>query len=390
MPEAAPLTTEKARSHRTLSEIYEQPRAIEDTLAAYVSGDTLNPTAWAAVRDVLQSAGGSSARGEVIDRLIVAASGTSRHAGLVGEIMIEETSGVAVDVEYASEYPYRLYDTLRAPAVLVLSQSGETADTLAALREAHNRGARTISITNVEGSTMAREADATLLTRAGKEVAIAATKSFTTQLVLLHLLSLLLGRERGRLTAADVAAGLGQLAAIPSLIADALPAWEQQVSTLVADFAHAEAFLFLGRALHYPIAREGALKLKEVSYIHAEAYPTGELKHGPNALLGEGAPIVVLATRDAADPSSMLRYRKSIQLLEDINKQGVNPFVLATEGDTEIASIARNVVFVPAVPESLLPLLEVIPLQLFAYFMALGRGLDVDSPRNLVKAVTVE
>ena len=368
------------RTHVTLSEIYEQPRAIADTLAAYVSGDTLNTEAWAAVKTLLRGA----------DRLIVAASGTSRHAGLAGEIMIEEASGVAVDVEYASEYPYRRYDTLQNPSVLVLSQSGETADTLAALREAASRGARTISITNVEGSTMAREADATLLTRAGKEVAIAATKSFTTQLVVLHLLSLLLGRDRGRLSAAEVAEDLHQLASIPDIIAASLPAWEQRISEIVPSFATAEAFLFLGRALHYPIAREGALKLKEVSYIHAAAYPTGELKHGPNALLGEGAPIVVLATRDDNDPSSLLRYRKSLQLLEDIARQHINAFVIATEGDTEIAAVASNVLFLPRVTEALLPILEVIPLQLFAYFMSLQRGLDVDRPRNLVKAVTVE
>ena len=384
MTETATAASAAPRTHVTLSEIYEQPRAIADTLAAYVSGDTLDAEAWSAVRDVLRGANG------ITDRLIVAASGTSRHAGLAGEIMIEETSGVAVDVEYASEYPYRRYDTLQAPTVLVLSQSGETGDTLAALREATSRGARTISITNVEGSTMAREADATLLTRAGKELAIAATKSFTTQLVLLHLLSLLLGRERGRLSAAEVAENLRQLATIPSIIETSLPGWEKRMSEVVASFANAEAFLFLGRALHYPIAREGALKLKEVSYIHAEAYPTGELKHGPNALLGEGAPIVVLATRDEADPSSMVRYRKSVQLLEDIAKQRINALVIATEGDTEIGAVASNVVFVPAVPEALLPMLEVIPLQLFAYFMSLQRGLDVDRPRNLVKAVTTE
>ena len=368
------------RSHVTLSEIYEQPRAIQDTLDAYVAGDTLHSAAWSGVRDVLRGAG----------RMIVAASGTSRHAGLAGEIMVEEISGVAVDVEYASEYPYRRYDTLAAPAVLVLSQSGETADTLAALREATSRGARTISITNVEGSTMARESDAALLTRAGKEVAIAATKSFTTQLVLLRLLSLLLGRERGRLSAAEVADDLRHLRYLPSRLAGALPEWEGAMSEVVMSFAEAKAFLFLGRALHYPIAREGALKLKEVSYIHAEAYPTGELKHGPNALLGEGAPVVLLATRDESDPSSMLRYRKSLQLLEDIAKQRINALVIATEGDTEIGSLARHCVFVPRVPETLAPILEVVPLQLFAYFMSLQRGVDVDRPRNLVKAVTVE
>ena len=388
MSESTAAIAGPPRTHVTLSEIYEQPRAIADTLAAYVdaTGDapTLNADAWAPIKNVLRGPNGMT------DRLIVAASGTSRHAGLAGEIMIEEASGVAVDVEYASEYPYRRYDTQQTPSVLVLSQSGETADTLAALREASMRGARTVSITNVEGSTMAREADATLLTRAGKEVAIAATKSFTTQLVILHLLSLLLGRERGRLSAAEVAEDLQQLATIPAIIEKSLPAWETRVAEIVKSFADAEAFLFLGRALHYPIAREGALKLKEVSYIHAEAYPTGELKHGPNALLGEGAPVVVLATRDSNDPSSLVRYRKSIQLLEDISRQRINAFVIASEGDTEITALAANVIFIPRVTEALLPLLEVIPLQLFAYFMSLQRGLDVDRPRNLVKAVTVE
>ncbi len=384
MSELTAVATGVPRTHVTLSEIYEQPQSIADTLAAYVSGETLNTEAWAAVRNALRGPNGMT------DRLIVAASGTSRHAGLAGEIMIEEASGVAVDVEYASEYPYRRYDTLQTPSVLVLSQSGETADTLAALREATSRGARTISITNVQGSTMAREADATLLTRAGKEVAIAATKSFTTQLVVLHLLSLLLGRERGRLSAAEVAEDLQQLATIPGIIAASLPIWEQRMSEIVRSFAKAEAFLFLGRALHYPIAREGALKLKEVSYIHAEAYPTGELKHGPNALLGEGAPVVILATRDDADPSSMVRYRKSFQLLEDIARQRINALVIATEGDAEIQSVASDVVFVPRATEALLPILEVIPLQLFAYFMSLQRGLDVDRPRNLVKAVVTE
>ncbi len=384
MSESTAAVTGAPRTHVTLSEIYEQPRAIEETLAAYVSGDTLNTEAWAGVRNALRGPNG------ITDRLIVAASGTSRHAGLAGEIMIEEASGVAVDVEYASEYPYRRYDTLQAPSVLVLSQSGETADTLAALREATSRGARTISITNVEGSTMAREADATLLTRAGKELAIAATKSFTTQLVLLHLLSLLLGRERGRLSAPEVAEDLRQLATVPDIIAANLPIWEKQLSEVVKNFASAEAFLFLGRALHYPIAREGALKLKEVSYIHAEAYPTGELKHGPNALLGEGAPVVIIATRDNDDPSSLVRYRKSIQLLEDIARQRINALVIATAGDEEIESVASNVIFVPKTTEALLPILEVVPLQLFAYFMSLQRGLDVDRPRNLVKAVTTE
>ena len=364
----------------TLREIYEQPAAIAATLAAYTAGGALRPDAWVAVRNVLESC----------ERLVIAASGTSRHAGLTAEIMIEETSGVAVDVEYASEYPYRRHDRLFNPAVLVISQSGETADTLAALAEARHSGARSISLTNVEGSTMAREADADLLTRAGRELAIAATKSFTTQLTVLELLSLLLGELRGRLAPAAVQMEIARLNALPDLIADRLPGWQHAMEQVAANFRQAEAFLYLGRALHYPIAREGALKLKEVSYIHAEAYPAGELKHGPNALLGEGSSLVVLATRDEHDESSMLRYRKTLHLLRDIAQQGTHVLAIATDGDTEILEVARDCVFVPAVAEYQLPILEIIPLQLFAYFMSLQRGNDVDRPRNLVKAVTVE
>ena len=369
-----------AETPATLREIYEQPAAIAATLAAYTVDGALRPDAWAATRAVLAGA----------ERLLIAASGTSRHAGLTAEIMIEELSGVAVDVEYASEYPYRRHDTLSSPAVLVISQSGETADTLAALAEARRRGAKSISLTNVEGSTMAREADAALLTRAGKEVAIAATKSFTTQLTVLELVSLLLAEMHGRLSAERIRTEIARLAALPDLIAARLPGWQQQMQQVAQNFREADAFLYLGRALHYPIAREGALKLKEVSYIHAEAYPTGELKHGPNALLGAGSSLVVLATRDEHDESSMLRYRKALQLLRDIAAQGSRVLAIATDGDTEIASVARDCVFVPAVHEYQAPIIEIIPLQLFAYFMSLERGNDVDRPRNLVKAVTVE
>ncbi len=364
----------------TLQEIREQPASVAATLAAYTESGLLRATAWAGARAVLEDC----------ERLLIAASGSSRHAGLVAEIMIEEISGVAVDVEYASEYPYRRHDTLFNPAVLVISQSGETADTLAALAEARRRGARSISLTNVEGSTMSREADAALLTRAGREVAIAATKSFVTQLTVLELLSLLLGELRGRLGPAEARVVIERLAALPALIADGLPAWERQMQAAAHAFRDAEAFLYLGRALHYPIAREGALKLKEVSYIHAEAYPTGELKHGPNALLGEGSSLVVLATHDRQSESSMLRYRKTLQLLRDIASQGSRVLAIATEGDAEITGVARDCIFIPEAREYVSPIVEIVPLQLFAYFMSLERGNDVDRPRNLVKAVTVE
>lgn len=367
-------------SHATLSEIFEQPVALAQTLAAYSKENHLRDSLWSAV----------SAAVEGKSRLIIAASGSSRHAGMLGEIMMEELSGIAVDVEYASEYVYRRRDSVLDPAVLVISQSGETADTLAALREAKLRGEPSISITNVAGSSMAREADVSLLTNAGKEFAIAATKSFVTQLSLLYLMALLLGRDRNQMTGEQVESHLQGLAGLPSLIERSLEGWEKQMKMVAESFHAAEAFLFLGRGLHYPIAREGALKLKEMSYLHAEAYPMGELKHGPNALLGPDSPLVVLATYDEHNPMSMVRYEKTIQLLRDIAGQQSHTLAIATEGDSQISELSRSCVYVPAAPEFLAPFLEIVPLQLFAYHMSVQRGNNVDKPRNLVKAVVVE
>ena len=367
-------------SHATLSEIFEQPVALAQTLAAYSTENHLRDSLWSAVSAALE---GKS-------RLIIAASGSSRHAGLLGEIMMEELSGIAVDVEYASEYVYRRRDSVLDPAVLVISQSGETADTLAALREAKLRGEPSISVTNVAGSSMAREADVSLLTNAGKELAIAATKSFVTQLSLLYLMALLLGRDRNQMTGEQIESHLQGLAGLPSLIERSLDGWEKQMKMVAESFHAAEAFLFLGRGLHYPIAREGALKLKEMSYLHAEAYPTGELKHGPNALLGPDSPLVVLATYDEHNPMSMVRYEKTLQLLRDIAGQQSHTLAIATEGDSQISELSRSCVYVPAAPEFLAPFLEIVPLQLFAYHMSVQRGNNVDKPRNLVKAVVVE
>ena len=367
-------------SHATLAEIYQQPDALRQTIAAYSDSGRLSEVSWSPVSSAL--------RGK--ERLIIAASGSSRHAGMLGEIMMEELSGIAVDVEYASEYVYRRRDSVLDPAVLVISQSGETADTLAALREAKLRGEASLSITNVPGSSMAREADVSLLTRAGKELAIAATKSFVTQLSLLYLMGVRIAADRGSLDEALVERHLLGLASLPSSIEGALPAWEVQMKIVAESFKEAEAFLFVGRGLHYPIAREGALKLKEMSYLHAEAYPSGELKHGPNALLGPDSPLVVLATHDENDPMSMVRYKKTLQLLRDIRSQGSHVLAVATEGDTEIEELSRSCVYVPYADEFLAPFLEVVPLQLFAYFMSVQRGNDVDRPRNLVKAVVIE
>jgi glucosamine--fructose-6-phosphate aminotransferase (isomerizing) len=273
---------------------------------------------------------------------------------------------------------------------MVLSQSGETADTLAALREAAGRGHPTIAVTNVAGSTMALEADIALPTLAGVELAIPATKSFTTQLALMEVLALLAARERGVLGAAEIAARLAALARMPEAIAAQLPTWEREIAALAPEYADARTFLYLGRGVHYAMAREGALKLKESSYLHAEGYPAGELKHGPNALVSHEVPLVVLATVDAGDPESLLRYEKTVALLYDMREQGARVLAVANAGDRTVEALAAHTLWVAPVSESLLPMAEVVPLQLFAYFMAVNHGVDVDRPRNLTKAVVTE
>jgi glutamine---fructose-6-phosphate transaminase (isomerizing) len=366
--------------HAMLEEIYEQPEALAATIERYAPGGSLDADAFPNIAEIL--------RGR--QRLVIAASGSSRHAGLAGEIMLEDYAGLAVDVEYASEYSYRSTHTLHDPGVLVISQSGETADTLAALREARSRGLATVAITNNPESTMAREADSSLPTIAGKEKAIPATKSFTTQLTVLYLLTLYLARLSGRMTSQTVSAHLQHLKNLPKQLEDSLPIWEEQVSEIAKQLHTAKGFLYLGRAIHYAIAREGALKLKESAYMQAEGYPVGELKHGPNALVSSDAPLVVLATRDKDDPDSVLRYEKTVQLMRDMHTQGATIFSVATEGDEEVDKLSNHSVAVPAVNEFLLPLLEVVPLQLFAYLTAILNGVNVDAPRNLVKAVVVE
>lgn len=363
-----------------LREIYEQPQALADTLDYYTRDGKLAREPMAAAHSALLGH----------ERIVVAASGSSRHAGLAGEIMLEDIAGLAVDVEYASEYCYRSTHTLHNPAVIVISQSGETADTLAALREAKSRGLETAAITNRADSAMAREALASLPVCAGPEKAVPATKSFTGQLLVLYLLSLSLAHQRGRMTPHVAETRCDEAEKLPGLIEDALPGWERQVADLAADYREASAFLFLGRGIHYAIAREGALKLKESSYIHAEGYPAGELKHGPNALVGPETPLVVLATYDSDDPDSRLRYQKVVQLLKDMKQQGALVFAIANQGDEQVAELSQNCVFVPKCNEYLLPICEAIPLQLFAYQIAMLHGVNMDQPRNLVKAVIQE
>lgn len=373
-------TNTRVFPHAMLEEIYQQPEALTATIEHYAPGGALSAEAFPNIAEIL--------RGR--QRLVIAASGSSRHAGLAGEIMLEDYAGLAVDVEYASEYSYRSTHTLHDPGVLVISQSGETADTLAALREARSRGLATVAITNNSNSTMAREADSSLPTFAGKERAIPATKSFTTQLTVLYLLTLYLARLSGRMTSQTVSAHLQRLNELPKQLRASLPTWEEQISAIAKQLHMAKGFLYLGRAIHYAIAREGALKLKESAYMQAEGYPVGELKHGPNALVSADAPLVILATRDADDPDSVLRYEKTVQLMRDMHAQGATIFSVVSEGDKEAPKLSNYSVAVSAVDEFLLPLLEVVPLQLFAYFTAILNGVNVDAPRNLVKAVVVE
>ena len=361
-------------------EIYEQPQAIAKTVEKHLKDDSIFPGELHAIESALLTFG----------KLIIAASGSSRHAGLAGEIMIEDLSGVAVDVEYASEYCYRSTHAAVEPIVMVITQSGETADTIAAQREALTRGVKTIAISNVPNTTIVREAGAALISGAGPELSIPATKSFTTQLTILYLMALFLARKRGRMTSEVTRSYLQRLSRLPDAIEKNLKTWDSLAEEFGARHFKAEKFLYLGRGVHYAIAREGALKLKEISYAHAEGYPAGELKHGPNALVDEKLPVVVLATCDHSDADSVLRYRRTLDVMKEVKSRRGPVVTVATEGDKEVAKIADHVFYVPAAPELLLPILEVIPLQLFDYHIAVNKGYDVDHPRNLVKAVVTE
>lgn len=362
-----------------LQEIYEQPASLARTVAMYSEGGRLRPEFVERVRPLVSA-----------PDMIVVASGSSRHAGLAGELTIEDLAGLPVDVEYASEYALRPATARRQAAVLAISQSGETADTLAALRAANERGHRTAAITNVEGSSMAREAAVSLPTPAGREVAIPATKSFTAQLAVLHVLALAAGQVRCTMAETEVAQRLRRLERMPADVASQLPEWERAVEAIAPFYSRAKTLLFLGRGVHYAMAREGALKLKESSYLHAEGYPTGELRHGPNALVSPEVPLVVLVTRDTADADSVRRYESTLQLLEGMKKQGATVLAVANRGDVDVPELSTHTLFVDEQTEHLLPMEEVIPLQLLAYFVAVRNGVDVDRPRNLSKAVLVE
>ena len=371
----------KPYPHWMLREIHEQPATLAATLARYVDSEGFRADACDPVRNWLRNCSGA---------IVIAASGSSRHAGLVAELLIEELSGIAVDVEYASEYSYSSEKVRHRGSVMVISQSGETADTLASLRKAQAKDHETLAITNVATSTMAREATVSFPTEAGRERAVPATKSFTAQLLNLYLLALLAGEVEDKLTPTQLEGRLAELRELPAKVAAQLAGWESSVREIASKYSAAQNFLFLGRGVHNPIAREGALKLKESAYLHAEGYPSGELKHGPNALVSERTPLVMVSTVDHTDPDSKLRYEKVVQLMRDMREQGADILAVANTGDDAVAELADNTIFVEEASEALLPLFEVIPMQLFSYFMAVNNGIDVDNPRNLTKAVLAE
>jgi glutamine---fructose-6-phosphate transaminase (isomerizing) len=367
--------------HYMLKEIFDQPQALRDTTTPRVSLEQ--------GRVRLDEVHISEEELRLLRRINVVASGTSRHAGMAGQYMIQELVNLPVDVDYASEFEYRNPLIGKGELTMLITQSGETADTSAAQREAKSKGSRTIAISNVIDSTIAREADGVLYTFAGKEVSIASTKAFTAQLAVLYLFALYLGQVRGTLSKDQIRHHIRELLEIPrkvEIVLQAAPACERLAKT----YRSMQDFLFLGRAIHYPVAMDGALKLKEVSYIHAEGYPTGETKHGPNALIDENLPVVIIATCDRKDEAAVLRYEKNIASIKGFKQQSGQVIAVATEGDEQVQALADHTIFVPPASELLSPILEIVPLQLFAYYMAAEKGLDVDRPRNLVKSVTLE
>ncbi len=378
-----PIQAEKGGyKHFMLKEIFEQPRAIRDTTLGRVSLDTGK-----VFLDAMQI---SEAEFRSAAKINIAACGTSWHAGLAGKYMIERLARLPVEVDYASEYRYR--DPIAEPNAigLLITQSGETADTIAAQREMMAKGSKTLAICNVVGSMIAREAQGAIYTHAGPEIGVASTKAFTAQLTALFVLALYMAQQRGAISDAASLQLVEELSRVPGKIEEILKSADAVCETLARSYSTARDFLYLGRGIHYPIALEGALKLKEISYIHAEGYPAGEMKHGPNALIDETLPVVVLATKDVGDPASKLRYEKTLSNIQEVTARSGKVIAVATEGDHEIAQLVDHVLYVPHAPELLAPVLEAVPLQLLAYHIAVRRGCDVDQPRNLAKSVTVE
>ncbi len=379
-----PIMAEKGGyKHFMQKEIFEQPRAVRDTLLGRISQDTGK-----IFLDEMQI---TERQFREFQQVRIVACGTSWHAGLAGKFMIERLARMQVEVDYGSEFRYRDPILDAKTLTVCISQSGETADTLAAQREAKSKGSPTLSICNVMGSMITREAAGTILTHAGPEIGVASTKAFTAQLTALLLLAAHLGQIRGTLSSEAAKNLLQEFTRIPHKIENILQAeatgFYENLGRLF--FRHTD-FLYLGRGIHYPIALEGALKLKEISYIHAEGYPAGEMKHGPNALIDENLPVVVLATHDENDPDSVTRYEKSVSNIKEVKARDGIVIAVVTAKDRLAREASDHIIELPPAPELLSPLLEIIPLQLLAYHIAVRRGCDVDQPRNLAKSVTVE
>jgi len=377
-----PIMAEKGGyKHFMLKEIFEQPRAVRDTTLGRVGQET--------GRIFLDEMDIAPAEFSRFRQVRIIACGTSWHAGVAGKFMIEKLARIRVEVDYGSEFRYRDPIVGEDTLTVVISQSGETADSLAAQREAKQKGSKTLAICNVVGSMITREAAGSIYTHAGPEIGVASTKAFTCQLTALFILAMYLAQANGRMDESASRCLVQELLKVPGKLETVLSN-DAVYEALGRELHRATDFLFLGRGIHFPIALEGALKLKEISYIHAEGYPAGEMKHGPNALIDENLPVVVLATHDAASRESRVLYEKTLSNIQEVKAREGIVVALVTEGDQEARKSADHIIEVPPASELLAPILEIVPLQLLAYHIAVRRGCDVDQPRNLAKSVTVE
>jgi glucosamine--fructose-6-phosphate aminotransferase (isomerizing) len=377
-----PIQAEKGGfKHFMLKEIYEQPRAVRDTVQGRVSLDT--------GKVFLEQMDISEDEFKTLRSIKIAACGTSWHAGLAGKYMLEQLARIPVDVDYASEFRYRDPVLTEDDLLIVISQSGETADTIAAMREAKQAGCKVLAICNVFGSMITREADGTILTHAGPEIGVASTKAFTAQMIALYLFALYLGQVRGNIDEPKAKKLAQDLAELPLKIEQLLNDADA-IDELAREFFRVQDFLYLGRGINFPVALEGALKLKEISYIHAEGYPAGEMKHGPNALIDEKLPVVIINTKEEGNANSELRYEKTHSNIVEVKARDGIIISVLTEGDTMSSQVSSHVIEVPETSDLLSPILSVVPLQLLSYHIAVRRGCDVDQPRNLAKSVTVE
>ncbi|CAN5520820.1 glutamine--fructose-6-phosphate transaminase (isomerizing) [soil metagenome] len=377
-----PIMAEKGGfKHFLLKEIYEQPRAVRDTVRGRVSLDT--------GKVYLDEMDISKEDFQNARSIKIAACGTSWHAGIAAKYIIEELARIPVEVDYASEFRYRNPVLEETDLLIVISQSGETADTIAAMREAKQAGCKVLAICNVQGSMITREADGTILTHAGPEISVASTKAFTSQIIALYIFALYLGELRGKLSEEQVIKHAQELIELPLKIEEVLSEADT-IEEMSKEFFRSQDFLYLGRGINFPVALEGALKLKEISYIHAEGYPAGEMKHGPNALIDEKLPVVIINTRELGNEGSELRYEKTHSNIVEVKSRDGIIFSILSEGDKMSSIVSDFVVEIPQVSDLLAPILSVVPLQLLAYNIAVRRGCDVEQPRNLAKSVTVE